>query len=233
MRVKLLIAGAALASLLTGCPPQAPDAAAVEAPLNPDPAAQTAADAPADPAAEQPAAEQPATFSYTDQPTAEMIPAGPIRGEANGQPFEVKQVVIEPGLGGWNMYLLETELSDPTGIREGQYLNLELGAKPASGKTVEHPMAYGDGLFQINDPSEAGKTTSLNADNAWVIVFDNVEIAPYDKEGEMFQVAGKASGKLAVCYQGRDEWKNSYVAGEFKDAIVRYMGEPTAESAPE
>jgi hypothetical protein len=42
----------------------------------------------------------------------------------------------------------------------------------------------------------------------------------------MFQVAGKASGKVYVAYKGYGDFKSSGVAGEFKDVVVRYMGEP-------
>ena len=38
--------------------------------------------------------------------------------------------------------------------------------------------------------------------------------------------AGKASGRIAVCYQGGGSFKDSWAAGTFENVPIRYMGKP-------
>ena len=170
----------------------------------------------------------PETFNYTENPTLAMIPDKPAQGEFNGQAFEVKTVIFQPGYDGkWELLLMKKKMEDPTDVmREGQYFNLGLNAKPGSGVVMTHKMEFGGGLCQIKKIDNPEETTSWNSDNAWVLEITQWDVKPWDPEGDIFQVAGTASGRVAVCYKGTCGFADSWVAGTFSGAIVRYMGEP-------
>ena len=171
---------------------------------------------------------KPETFTYTEKPTLEMIPDKPIEGEVNGEPFTVETVLFQPSYtGNWEVSLIEKKLDDPLAVLfESQYFNLDLNKKPETGAVITHPMEFGDGICQIKQLDNPEETTSWNSPNAWVMEITEWDVKPWDPEGDIFQVAGTASGTIAVCFQGSCGYANSWVAGTFSGAIVRYMGEP-------
>jgi hypothetical protein len=176
---------------------------------------------------------------YTETPTFDKIPAAPIKGIANGRPFEAKSVHFEPSFGKWEMVIADQPLEKPTGfLNDAQFVNLTMPEPPAAGKKFTRKMDFGDGYFQImQEKPDRKKMTSWNASNAWIVEFTKWDVKPYDKNGNMFQQCGTASGRVYVVYKGGDDAgsiKSSWVAGEFKDAVVRYMGEPEFkyETAP-
>ncbi len=166
-------------------------------------------------------------FICKDAPAVEKIPAGPVKGEANLKPFVAKAIYFEPGFKAWRMIVHENALSSPTGlVTGGQSINIDLPEDPAAGKKWTRPMKYGDGYFQIVKPDDPQNTTSWNASNAWAIEITKWEQKPYDPKGSVFQEAGKASGRIAVCYQGGGSFKDSWAAGTFENVPIRYMGKP-------
>lgn len=166
-------------------------------------------------------------FAWTESPSFDAIPAGPVKGEAQGKPFVAGSIFFEPGFKDWRLVVHEGKLDTPTSISpRGQHITISLPEEPAAGKKWTRPLKYGDGYFQINQPEDPTKTTSWNASNAWVIEITRWEIKPYDPKGPIFQEAGKASGRIAVCYQGSGAFKNAHAAGVFEHAVVRYMGKP-------
>jgi hypothetical protein len=176
-------------------------------------------------------AEAPAGPGFTAAPTFEKIPRGPIKGAANGRPFEAKAVYFEVNFGKWDMVIADQPLDKPTGfLKNAQYVNLTIPEPPAAGTKFTRKMAYGDGFFQImQEKPDPTKTTSWNSENAWVVEFTKWDAKPYDKNGSMFQQGGAASGRVYAVYKGSDDAgriKSSWVAGEFTDAPIRYMGEP-------
>jgi hypothetical protein len=170
----------------------------------------------------------PKTFAYTESPTEALIPVGPVRGRANGKSFKVKTVIFEPDSDGkWKVKFCEDKVEDPTAaLIEGQYIYFELPQDPAAGKVMKKAMAFGDGFFKIKLPGKPGETTSWNADNAWVLEITEWNQKPWNPEADFFQTAGTASGRVAVCYKGYGDFKNSWAAGNFQDAVIRYMGKP-------
>ncbi len=184
---------------------------------------------------EQAAAPQPATaapgpesFTWTDAPTLESIPSKPAQGEANGKPMKIETVVFEPSNDAWRLILSDKRFDSPTAIMMGgQSVNISLTEEPAAGRTMTRKAEYGGGYFQINKVDNPSETTSWNGTNSWVIQITKWEVKPYDPAGEMFQEAGKASGRVVVVYQAGADFKNSWVAGTFEDATVRYMGKPS------
>jgi hypothetical protein len=162
------------------------------------------------------------------KPTAADVTKGDITGSANLHKFDVKQIYIEPGLSKWTLVLADQALDKPTGFLPtgAQSIKIDFSADmPAKGKKYDKALKYGDGYFQVAQPKDPTKTTSWNADNSFYVELTAWDVQPYDAK-KMFQEAGKASGKVYVAYKGFGDFKNSGVAGEFKDAVVRYMGEP-------
>jgi hypothetical protein len=171
---------------------------------------------------------QPSQFVWTETPAFNQIPTTPVSGMANGRPFAAAAVVIEPGTDSWRMIIRDQPLAQPTAVLTGgQSINLDIPGEPATGANWMRPMEYGGGYFQIgNDPQNPQSTTSWNADNAWALEITDWQVADYDSNGPMFQSAGVASGRVAVCYKGSGSIQNSWVAGTFHNAVVRYMGQP-------
>jgi hypothetical protein len=169
-------------------------------------------------------------YTWTETPALETIPQMPAAGMANGKPMGVAAVIFEPGTTAWKLVLADKPLDSPTGlITSGQSVNIDLTEAPIAGKSWTRKMEYGAGYFQINnDPANPEATTSWNASNAWVLEITKWEVKPWDAAGPLFQEAGKASGRIAVCYKGDPTGiQSSWIAGTFTDAVVRYMGKPS------
>jgi hypothetical protein len=160
-------------------------------------------------------------------PTIESIPAGPVKGQASGKPFVVATVYFEPGLGKWRLVLHEGKFDKPTEIGvKGQSINIDLPEPPAAGKKWTRELKYGDGYFQINKKDDPSSSTSWNGTNGWALEITKWDVKPWDPKGSPFQDAGKASGKVSVCYKGSGDFTDSWAAGTFADVAVRYMGQP-------
>lgn len=172
------------------------------------------------------------TFKFTLEPTLEMIPDEPVQGAANGEGFNPKAITIEPKFNSWYIILYENPLESPEStFPEGQYLNVELPKAPKPGEVLTRENATGGGWWQMKSSDDKTQLTSLNASHAYVIQFTEWELKKWDPKGPNVQIAGKASGKLAVCYQGFSDYKDSWVAGTFKDVPVRYVGKPDIKNA--
>jgi hypothetical protein len=170
----------------------------------------------------------PGAFTWTEDPALDKIPAAPVVGEANGKPFKVATILFEPAMrGGWRMVIADKKLDSPTGILVGcQHIDFDLNEEPAAGKKMTRKMQYGGGYFQIEQLNKPGQTTSWNGDNAWALELTTWDAHPYDDKGSLFQAVGKASGKVAIVYKGGVGFKNSWAAGTFDNATIRYMGKP-------
>jgi hypothetical protein len=172
----------------------------------------------------------PEAFTWSEAPTLDKIPAKPVVGEANGKPFNVQTILFEPAMrGGWRMVVADKKLDSPTGILVGcQHIDFDLTEEPAAGKKMTRKMEYGGGYFQIEkgEKDKPGETTSWNGDNAWVLELTTWDVRPYDDKGSLFQAVGTASGRIAIVYKGAIGFKNSWAAGTFDKAVVRYMGKP-------
>jgi hypothetical protein len=183
---------------------------------------------PVPPPVAAPAAGQVPDFQWIDTPAVNVIPEAPLGGMANGTPFFAQSVIFEPGASSWKMIIRDQPLAAPTDIASGgQYLSIDLPTPPSAGMTWMRPMSYGEGFFQVKyDPANPEQTTSWNADNAWAIEITSWQATDWVSGGAVFQDAGRASGRIAVCYKGSANLQNSWVAGRFENAIIRYMGEP-------
>jgi hypothetical protein len=167
-------------------------------------------------------------FQWTETPAFNAIPDAPLTGMANGAQFVAQSVIFEPGTSSWKMIIRDQPLPGPTDIASGgQFVSIDLPNPPVAGMTWMRPMAYGEGFFQVKyDPAKPEQTTSWNADNSWALEITSWQAADWISGGPAFQDAGRASGRIAVCYKGTGNLQNSWVAGKFENAIIRYMGEP-------
>ncbi|NUP99059.1 MAG: hypothetical protein HUU35_04290 [Armatimonadetes bacterium] len=165
-----------------------------------------------------PAGPAPAQFQWTATPALELIPRQPLRGEAVGRPFQPQEVRFEPGPAGWRLVVAAAD---------GAFLVLDLPGSARAGRRWIRPLAYGGGYWQVASPEDPAKLVTWTSDNAWVLALDSWSAAPWRPEGPQEQAAGRASGRLAVCYEGGlGGFGNSWVAGEFRNARVRYLGRP-------
>lgn len=168
-------------------------------------------------------------LTWTDNPTVEMIPDTPVKGEANGAEFIAADIYFEPRFGDWRMVITDKKLPAPDSMSSGgQSINIDMPEEPQAGSIFTKSLEYGNGYFQINKRDNPEETTSWNADNAYAIEITHWEADEYDPDGELFQLAGKASGKVFVVYSGEgwEGFDNSWAAGTFTDVPVRYLGEP-------
>jgi hypothetical protein len=169
---------------------------------------------------------KPPLYHWTETPTLDSIPHHEVVGEVNGKEFQVKAVVFQPGPHGWDMMLADKPLiSDTADLTDCQYLIVELSEPPAKGQKLQRKMDYGGGSFRLVDPKEPTNWTSWNADNAFVLEISEWNVKPRDPKGHATQVAGTAAGRLAVCYRAKGDFTNSWVAGTFTKALVRYLPE--------
>lgn len=181
--------------------------------------------APGKPEPEAPAAARPAAFAFTDNPTAAMIPDYPAKGEANGKPIVIRSVLFTPGYDVWTLRLAEKEFGPEDLFMDTQEIVIDLPGTPGVGEFTRK-LEYGKGYFQIAKVDAPTETTSWNGDNAWVLQITKWDAKPYNPKGSMVQIAGTASGYVAVVYKAGSDFKNSWVAGRFDGAVVRYWGEP-------
>jgi len=208
----------ALTLALTGCSEEAEPPVANAAPTGTE-----AAETPEAPAA-------PETFEYTEELSADLIPNTPVSAMANGRPLEIKTVLFQPRFDEWGMTLSTAELDRPTAILAGmkEAVNLSDLPQELGVGTYTHAIdESGGGYFQIQKIDDPESTTSWNTSTAYHLEITEWDAADYDPEGSMFQQAGTASGKVVAVFRGRDgSFGNSWVAGTFEDAVVRYMGTP-------
>jgi hypothetical protein len=153
---------------------------------------------------------------------------------ANGQPFEARGIYLQPLFGRWSMTIADQPLDSPTGFLPSGYQAVNVSGLPRdlrAGTYRKSMQESGGGHFQIRSPDDPTTTTSWNSPNAYVLELTRWEVADYDPNASMFQVAGRASGRIVVVYRGYNDgrFQNSWVAGSFTDVPVRYMGEPRWE----
>lgn len=208
----------ALVLTLAGCSEEAEPPEA-----NAAPGTETAEAEPEAPAA-------PETFEYTEELSADVIPNSPVTAMANGRPIEIKTVLFQPRFNEWGMTLSTAELDRPTAILAGmkEAVNLSDLPQEMGVGTYTHGIdESGGGYFQIQKIDEPERTTSWNTNTAYHLEITEWTAGDYDPEGSMFQEAGRASGKVVAVFRGREgSFANSWVAGTFENAVVRYMGRP-------
>jgi hypothetical protein len=170
----------------------------------------------------------------TATPSPAEIHAWSPRGLANGAVFHARTIFFAPFGSGWRMEIHDREFDPMRGTAiprtdhpDLQTIYIDLPSQPATGIIFEKSMAYGGGHFQIKPAADSAQTTSWNFRVAWAIDISEWQAIPWREGGETFQLAGRASGRLYICFHGpQDTIRDSFVAGEFSDAPIIYFGPP-------
>ncbi len=204
---------------LMGCP-TSPEEMAEVGPMDP-----VAEEAPAE-MPEGEAAAVPTDFEWTDTPTVEMIPSGPIHGMMNGEPFEAKTVRIEKGdEGTFKMQIsnVAVEDDDPTGRITGEDA-WQFIFTATEGETGEWTWAIseekGDGstedvLYSYQQGEDRGSMSIARNWGAALQITDWAVMEPAEDADTLHPVLGNVKGKVALVM---DEDEKSWAAGEF-DAV--------------
>jgi len=206
------------AVMIAGCPAQTPEEGAEVPP--PDPAA---GDMEAQPA-EDTGAEQ-ASFEWTAEPTVDMIPSGPIRGEMNGKPFEAKTVRIEKSDDGtFELTISNTavEGDDPTAMitNDDAWQLTFTGTEAETGEwtwTVEQEKDFDkEHVYYWYQQENDEGPMSVNYDWGAALQITDWTLEDPDPNADTFStILGNVKGKVALVM---DDDEKSWVAGEF-DAI--------------
>lgn len=174
-------------------------------------------------------------MTFSETPATEKIPNLPIRGVANGAPFDAKTLTFRTDdKGQWTLEISDRSFDPIKGIAmersdhpDVQTIYIKLPATPTKDKTFQQKMQYGGGMFQIKPKGDSQSTTSWNTSLAY-----KIEISDWQKgESTHFSCGrpktGKASGKLYISFMGGSESriKNSWISGAFNDATVLYCND--------
>jgi len=172
-------------------------------------------------------------MTYSETALDETIPALPIFGFANGLPFNAGTVVFrQDDKGVWHLELSDHSFDPVKGIayarsskKDIQTIYITLPKPPASAMKIGRDMEYAGGFFQIKKSPDSMDTTSWNTAFAYKIEIDQWKMGPSQVMSCGRPSMGKASGKLFVSFKGSaDSIQNSWVSGEFKNAVILYCG---------
>ena len=201
---------------IAGCPskPKASDpSSAMKVPItSPAPAkAETKADAKA----------EPGKFTWTDKPTLEAIPSGPLAGMINGKPFTAKTVRIKKKDKGSDLEISDGTTDKPTGVLTSDTgADLTFDLKPgapgkktmavADKKEFEKQHAY----FHYPQGGDKGPM-SVNPDWGCALEITEWKQAADPKDPD---VLGTVKGKVVIVFS--DDTK-SWVAGTFEGVYCK------------
>lgn len=160
-------------------------------------------------------------FVWTENPTLDKAPAGPLSANLDGQTVELKNILIESGEKSWKF----TARADGDALAVGP--RLALFQTPAVGVAQSSKLADGcrGSFLQLAEPARGPKeTTSYNSACAFTIEFSKWEVKPFDKTLRR-QKAGTASGRLVAVWKGGAGHKDNWIAGTFTDVPVHYGSE--------
>ena len=164
-------------------------------------------------------------MSYSETVGDEIIPALPVFGFANTQPFDPKTIrVVQRPDCVWQLEIIDQTfhpeqgyLPDRTKRPDTQTIHLELPHEPAAGETLVREMDYGGGYFQIKRTPYATSTLSWNTSLAY-----KIEIDKWTRFGNESQACyrnfGNAKGRVYTSFKGgwtKDAIINSWASGQF------------------
>jgi len=209
----------------------APAPAPVFVPPPPVPAAPVAPQMPAAPQASAAPTVAPAVvppFQWTETPAFNTIPDAPVSGFVNQKQFVANTIILEQSGTSWRMVISDKVVASPfDSIDNEQAVYIDLPTPPMKGMNSMRPMEHGGGLFRIkNNPADPEATFDWIADNAWAIEITDWQAKDHDPNGPALQVTGTASGRIAICYKNSEGIYNSWLAGKFENATVRYTSKP-------
>ncbi len=173
-------------------------------------------------------------MTFSDTAMDENIPALPIFGFANGQPFNAGTVVFRyDHEGKWHLEVSDHKFDPTKGPAHGrltkkdlQTVYLTLPEEPGAGVTMGRGMEYGGGYFQIKKTADSQDTTSWNTSFAYKLEIEKWEMGAARVSSCGQPPIGSATGKLFFSFKGASGViKKSWISGQFTDAAILYCAE--------
>ncbi len=206
---------------IAGCPSPEPEQSVVsEPPMQPEPIP------PEEPGAAEPA-EQPAVevakFEYTEAPTVEDIPAGPLTGMLHGEPFSARTIRIEKkDEDTFQMQISNGQLTIPDSVTstinddDGWRFRFTVpeGSLAAMQWAVDDEKTFDDEhVYYYYDQGDDKPTMSVNG--PWGAALEITDWT-VEEPSEGSHVIGTIEGRVALVMRETDR---SWVAGEFEAPV--------------
>jgi len=207
----LIVAALALAGtiLLAGCPPKQTSTDATATPTPPPPT-ETPKDTPE-------ATPAPAEFTWSETPTADGIPAAPIKGMVNGKEFTANTVRIKKDdAGKAALEISDATLDDPLGVIT-EDTGVDLSFTLAEGQAGELVKAVADEKDFDKEHAyyhypQGGDKGPMSVNPEWGCALQ-IETWDMTADPNNEKIVGKIKGKVAIVF--KDDSK-SWVAGTFE-----------------
>lgn len=169
-----------------------------------------------------PAKYKPSKPGYADQPTLGMA-SGALAGNVDGKAMSEPKLEITGNKDGWVVSV---------GAKAGELTvgpNITLTKTPVAGAVYASALGGGGTSTDVIDHADASNTTQWPGTAAYIVEFTAFEAKPFDAAMKNVTTdVGKASGRLVVTLKGAEGYKDSWVAGTFKDAPVSIYRDPPA-----
>lgn len=211
-----------LVALLSGCPSQEPEQIVMSEP--PPEAAQV----------DEPVAEEPdeagaaalTAFEFTETPSVEMIPAGPIAGLMRGEAWTAQTVRVERNAPDrFRMQISNGELSDPEKITsmilndDGWRFRFAVteGSKTTLQWAIDDEKTFDDEhAYYYYEQGDDKPTMSVNG--PWGAALEITEWTQHESPSDR-NVIGTMKGRLALVMRDRDK---SWAVGEFEALVYKW-----------
>lgn len=214
--------------LVAGCPSQAPpeeETVVMQPPAEPAPVDEPVAEEPGVEEPEEPAA-APGEFEYTQAPSVEDIPAGPVSGLLHNQAFTAQTIRIEKkDEGTFQMQISNGELTIPDSVTST--INDDDGWRfrftVPEGSTTTREWAIDDEktfddehAYYYYDQGEDRPAMSVNG--PWGAALEITEWTE-EEPGDSGRVIGTMKGRVALVMRDTDR---SWAAGEFEAPVFEW-----------
>lgn len=151
----------------------------------------------------------------------------PLKGFRNGNVFEPQEVIFERRERGWFLVLNEVSLKYPNQLYfEGERIEIPLPDEPTDQLREKRGGKESAAVWRLPASQTRGQTRLWEAESNYSLELLEWDVTPYKKNGDVFQVTGKASGRIMAYFvdaAGAQGW----MVGRFENAKVRFLGDPS------
>lgn len=147
-------------------------------------------------------------------------------GFRNGNEFTPKGIWIDRREAGWVLVLNEEALSFPTEtLMRGERVEIPLTGDLSAQYRTQVEVSSSDASWRIPSSNIPGTTALWENQSEYMLELLQWSIKPYRSGGDVFQIAGEASGRLMARFTD-EKGVQAWVVGKFERVPVRYMGDP-------